>query len=119
MSNVTIYHNNRCSKSRATLAIVEEKISNIEDLTVIAYLETPPSANELKSISEKLGFDSIRLLMRTNEAIYKELNLKDETDEQKLIDAMVANPKLIERPIVLANGQAKIGRPPESVLAII
>jgi len=119
MSPVTIYHNNRCSKSRATLTLVEEAISDASDLTVIAYLETPPSVAELTSISVKLGFDSIRQLMRTNEAVYKELNLKDEKDEQKLVEAMVANPKLIERPIVLANDQAKIGRPPESVLAIL
>ena len=119
MSQVTIYHNNRCSKSRATLALLQENLSSETALIVINYLETPPSTTALASISSKLGFDSIRQLMRTNEAIYKELNLKEESDEQKLAQAMIDHPKLIERPIVLANDQAKIGRPPESVLTIM
>ena len=114
MSDITIYHNPRCSKSRETLALLENK-----NVTIIKYLETPPSIEELQTIIAQLGFDSARKLMRTKEAIYKTLNLKNETNEIALLTAMVENPKLIERPIVLANGKAAIGRPPESVLAII
>lgn len=116
MTDITIYHNARCSKSRATLAIVEEKATT---LTVINYLQTPPTRAQLESMIRLLGFTSARQLMRTGEAIYKELQLKTEQDEARLIEAMLANPKLIERPIVLANGKAKIGRPPESVLSIL
>ncbi len=116
MTDITIYHNARCSKSRQTLALIEDKTDN---LTIVSYLETPPTSAELENIINLLGFTSARQLMRTGEAIYKELLLKTETDESKLIQAMLDNPKLIERPIVLANGKAKIGRPPESVLAII
>ena len=116
MTDITIYHNSRCSKSRATLALIEDKTDN---LTVINYLDTPPTLDELKNIITLLGFTSARELMRTGEAIYKELQLKTEQDESILLDAMINNPKLIERPIVLANGKAKIGRPPESVLTII
>jgi arsenate reductase len=116
MTDITIYHNSRCSKSRATLALIEDKTDN---LTVINYLDTPPTLDELKNIITLLGFTSARELMRTGEAIYKELQLKTEQDESILLDAMIKNPKLIERPIVLANGKAKIGRPPESVLTII
>ncbi|WP_281544012.1 arsenate reductase (glutaredoxin) [Grimontia sp. SpTr1] len=113
--SVTIYHNSRCSKSRQTLALLEEKGIQPD---VVAYLETPPSADTIKSLLEQLGFDSPRQMMRTKEAIYKELQLADATDEQ-LIQAMVENPKLIERPIVVANGKAAMGRPPENVLTIL
>jgi len=116
MTAVTIYHNSRCSKSRATLALIEDKTDN---LTIVNYLETPPTLAELENIVTLLGFTSARQLMRTGEAIYKTLQLATEEDEAALLQAMQSNPKLIERPIVLANGQAKIGRPPESVLAII
>ena len=117
MTDVSIYHNNRCSKSRATLALLEatENIS----IEVINYLETPPSKATLKEIVTQLGFESARDLMRSGEAIYKELDLKNEHNEDVLLQAMVTTPKLIERPIVIANGKAKIGRPPESVLAIL
>ncbi|EOD80264.1 Arsenate reductase [Grimontia indica] len=113
--SVTIYHNSRCSKSRQTLALLEEKGIQPD---VVAYLETPPSADTIKNLLEQLGFDSPRQMMRTKEAIYKELQLADATDEQ-LIQAMVENPKLIERPIVVANGKAAMGRPPENVLTIL
>jgi arsenate reductase len=121
MTNITIYHNARCSKSRQTLALIEQLIvenkKNI--LSIVDYLETPPTLTELKEIITLLGFTSARQLMRTGEAVYKELQLKNEVDESTLLQAMLDNPKLIERPIVLANGKAKIGRPPESVLTII
>jgi arsenate reductase (glutaredoxin) len=116
MTDIIIYHNSRCSKSRQTLALIEDKS---DKLTIVNYLETPPTLAELKEIVTLLGFTSARQLMRTGEAIYKELQLKSEEDEATLLQAMITNPKLIERPIVLANGKAKIGRPPESVLTII
>ena len=116
MTDITIYHNARCSKSRATLALIDDKTDN---LTVIDYLKTPPALSELQHIITLLGFTSARQLMRTGEAVYKELQLATELDEATLLQAMCNNPKLIERPIVIANGKAKIGRPPESVLTII
>ncbi len=116
MTDITIFHNPRCSKSRATLALIENKTDN---LTVVEYLKTPPSLETLKQIIELLGFSSARQLMRTNEDIYKTLVLKDLQDEDKLLQVMLENPKLIERPIVLAYGRDAIGRPPESVLDII
>jgi len=113
MSDIHIYHNPRCSKSRQTLALLEEK--GIQ-ANVVEYLKTPPSASELTRIISQLGI-SPRDLLRKGEAVYKDLNLKDDsfTDDQ-LINIMIENPKLIERPIVITNGKAKIGRPPESVL---
>jgi len=113
---VTIYHNSRCSKSRATLELLKSK--GIEP-TVIEYLKTPPSASELEAILAKLGMEP-RDLMRKGEAAYKEAGLdKLDLDRKTLIAAMVENPILIERPIVLANGKAAIGRPPENVLQIL
>ena len=116
MTDITIYHNPRCSKSRETLALLENENVNI---TVIKYLETPPDIDTLQQIITLLGFNSARQLMRTKEELYKKLTLKDEKDESFLLKAMVENPKLIERPIVLANGKAAIGRPPKAVLEII
>lgn len=116
MSDIQILHNPRCSKSRQTLNLLEEK--GIEP-DIIKYLDTPPSAEELKTILSKLGL-SARDLLRKGEDEYKQLNLKDpKLSEDELIQAMVAHPKLIERPIVIHNNQAKIGRPPESVLDIL
>lgn len=117
MSTVSIYHNPRCSKSRETLSLL--KANGVEP-EVVLYLETPPDAATLKSLLSKLGFASARDLMRQKEDLYKELNLADSAlSEDQLIQAMIENPKLIERPIVLANGEARIGRPPESVLEIM
>jgi len=114
--NVTIYHNPRCSKSRQTLALLQDR--NIEP-EIIEYLKTPPDKATLKSILKKLGL-SARQLMRTGEPAYIENNLDDDSlDEDQLIEAMIANPILIERPIVLADDRAAIGRPPESVLDIL
>lgn len=113
---VTIYHNPRCSKSRATLALLEER--GIEP-RIVRYLETPPSASELKQVLATLGVRP-RALLRTGEAEYRELDLgRDELDDAALIDAMAAHPRLIQRPIVIAKGQARIGRPPEAVLEIL
>lgn len=113
--SVTIYHNNRCSKSRQTLALLEEQGITPE---IVAYLETPPSVDTIKTLLAQLGYASPREMMRTKEDLYKELQLAQATDEQ-LIQAMAEHPKLIERPIVVANGKAAMGRPPESVLAIL
>lgn len=118
MTDIIIYHNPRCSKSRTTLALLEAQ-SNSGSIKIIKYLETPPTLEQLQSIINLLGFDSARQLMRCNEVLYKTLQLKDQHNEQLLLQAMVENPKLIERPIVLANGKAIIGRPPESVLTIL
>lgn len=114
---VTIYHNPRCSKSRETLALLQEQ--GIEP-QIIQYLDTPPDAATLKTLLKELGFSSARQLMRHKEDIYKELNLADESlTEDQLIDAMVNHPKLIERPIVVKGKKARIGRPPEQILEIL
>ena len=115
MAKVTIWHNPRCSKSRNSLTLLEEKGIEAE---VIKYLETPPTKEELKEMLNMLGI-SARELMRTKEDIYKELNLKEVNDEEKLIDAMVSNPKLIERPIVIKDGKAAIGRPIENIIELL
>ncbi|MBN8945933.1 arsenate reductase (glutaredoxin) [Rhodanobacter sp. UC4437_H4] len=113
---IRIYHNNRCSKSRATLALLQERADDVE---VINYLDTPPTATELVDLLKQLGMTA-RQLLRTGEAEYTELGLDSPSlDDRSLIAAMVAHPRLIERPIVVANGKAVIGRPPESVLAIL
>ncbi len=113
---VRIYHNTRCSKSRATLALLVERKLEVE---VINYLDTPPSTVELAGLLQKLGMRA-RDLVRTGEPEYQSLGLADPSlDEAALIAAMVKHPKLIERPIVVANGKAAIGRPPEAVLAIL
>lgn len=114
---VMIYHNPRCSKSRETLALLKEKGVEPE---VVLYLDTPPDAATVKNLLKMLGMKSTRELMRQKEDLYKELNLADSAlSEADLIKTMIANPKLIERPIVIKNGQARIGRPPESVLDIL
>lgn len=113
---IRIFHNPRCSKSRATLALLQERGIDPE---IVLYLESPPSAQELAGILEKLG-RSPRELMRKGETEFRELGLTDDSlGDDELIAAMVEHPRLIERPIVLAHGKAAIGRPPESVLAIL
>lgn len=113
---ITIYHNPRCSKSRQTLALLEENgISPI----IIDYLKTPPTHQQLDSILRGLEVQP-RELMRKGEALYKELELRDDgLSRDQLIDAMVKNPKLIERPIVVAGDEIVIGRPPQNVLSIL
>jgi arsenate reductase (glutaredoxin) len=114
--SVKIYHNPRCSKSRQTLQLLQEQGIEPE---VIEYLKTPPSAEELNNILQKLGIEP-RELMRTKETEYKTSGLDDETlDRQELINGMVNHPILIERPIVIANNKAAIGRPPEAVQSIL
>lgn len=116
MSEVSIYHNPRCSKSRQTLALLQEQ--GIEP-KIIEYLKDTPDVAELKELLSKLGFVSARELMRSKEDVFKELELKNENDEDKLLEAMAAHPKLIERPIVVKGDSARLGRPPEAVLEIL
>ncbi|KJV31961.1 arsenate reductase (glutaredoxin) [Pantoea sp. SM3] len=114
---VSIYHNPRCSKSRETLVLLQDK--GIEP-DVVLYLETPPDVQTLKKLLRQLGMSSARDLMRRKEDLYKEMNLANvQLSEEQLLQAMVDNPKLIERPIVINGDQARIGRPPEAVLEII
>ena len=116
MSEVTIYHNPRCSKSRQTLALLEA-----QGITpnVVHYLETPPDAGTLKQLLQGLGLQP-RELMRRKEAAYRELNLADPAlADDELIKAMISNPILIERPIVVHGERCAIGRPPERVLEIL
>lgn len=111
-----IYHNPRCSKSRQTLALL---IENDVEPTVIEYLKTPLSAEQISQLLVLLDIPA-RDLLRKGESIYKELGLSDKSlTEKQLITAMAEHPKLIERPIVVHNEQARIGRPPEAVLEIL
>ncbi len=111
MKQITIWHNPRCSKSREALSILEESGCEKE---IIKYLEETPDKNRIKTILKMLNI-SARDLMRKQEAIYKELKLKEVDDEEKLIAAMAENPKLIERPIIIKDNKAIIGRPPSLV----
>lgn len=113
---VTIYHNPRCSKSRATLALLEE---NGVEPEIVEYLKTPPSKAEMNRILAGLGMEP-RDLMRRKEAPYAEMNLSsDALGRDELIDAMLANPILIERPVVANGAKYALGRPPENVLDIL
>ena len=111
---ITIWHNPRCSKSRQTLALVEEK----GDVTVRKYLEDAPSEEEIRAARDLLGVSTIEMV-RPKEAEFKELGLSKDSEDETLIAAMAQCPKLIERPIVFANGKAAMGRPPEQVLEIL
>ncbi len=115
MNEVIIWHNPKCSKSRAAMEILEE---NNCEADVVKYLETTPSKDEITTALTMLGMNP-RELMRTKEDIYKELNLADEDDYDKLVDAMVANPKLIERPVIFKGNKAIIGRPTEIIAKFI
>lgn len=116
MDKVTIYHNPRCSKSRATLALLEE---NEVDPEIVYYLDNPPNPEELKSLLNKLDM-KLRDLLRRNEPEYEELGLDDETlDESIVLDLVCKHPKLIERPIVVKGDRAVLGRPPENALQLI
>ena len=113
---VKIYHNPRCSKSRQTLEILNRK--NL-DIDIVEYLKSPLDINEISNLLKKLGYTA-RDLLRKGEDVYKNENLSDKSlTEDFLIDMMTKNPILIERPIVVSNGKAVIGRPPEKVLEIL
>ncbi|KAA8559833.1 putative protein YfgD [Pseudomonas extremaustralis] len=116
MTDLTLYHNPRCSKSRGALELLEAR--GLAP-TVVRYLETPLDATQLKALLAKLGV-SARQLLRTGEDEYKALNLADASlTEAQLIAAIAANPKLMERPILETADKAIIGRPPENVLEIL
>ena len=116
MSEITIYHNPRCSKSRQTLALLTNRGLFPR---IVHYLDAPPPAATLKRLLKMLAMHP-RQLMRTHEAVYTELGLDDpKLTDDELIEAMASHPVLIERPIVEAGGRAAIGRPPENVLQII
>ncbi len=113
---IKIYHNPRCSKSRQTLSLLEENGVSPE---IVEYLISPPSESELKQVLGYLGI-SPRELIRTGEAEYKDNNLGDTSlSDEQLISAMVAYPKIIQRPVVINGKKAAIGRPPEQVLEIL
>ena len=114
--DIKIYHNPRCSKSRQTLELINDR--GIQP-TIIEYLNTPPDKSELKNILALLNLKP-RDLMRHKEQVYREMNLDDPNlSDEALIDAMIQNPILIERPIVITNGKAALGRPPETILEIL
>jgi len=110
-----IWHNPRCSKSRQTLALLEERgITPVVRL----YLDDAPDATTLREVAQKLGKTSVEM-MRVKESLFKELGLSKSSSDETLFKAMAENPKLIERPVVLHNGKAAMGRPPEAVLDIL
>lgn len=116
MSELTLYHNPRCSKSRGALELLEAR--GLAP-TVVRYLDTPPSAAELRELLAKLGMNA-RQLLRTGEEEYQTLGLADTSlSEDQLIEAMAAHPRLIERPILIVGDTAVVGRPPEKVLEIL
>ena len=112
--HITFYHNPRCSKSRAVLSLLKERQLDIE---IIEYLKTPPNSSTLHKILEKLG-GSAAQLVRTGEKEYQTLNLA-QADKYRLIDAIVEHPNLMQRPIIVSNNRAVIGRPPEQALTIL
>ena len=114
--SLTLLHNPRCSKSRATKALLDERGVDFETRL---YLEHPPTTDELARIIAMLGYASARQLMRTGEAAYKELGLADVDDEEALLVAMSEHPKLIQRPVLIHGERAAVGRPPEAVLDIL
>lgn len=115
-TDVEIYHNPKCSKSRETLQLLRDR--GIEP-DIIEYLKVPPDRRELELLLEWLGID-VRDLIRKKEPVYKQLGLDaPDVDDDMLINAIVDNPILMERPVVVANGKARLGRPPEKVLEIL
>ena len=115
MSDVTIYHNPRCSKSRITLALLEE---NGLSPDVVLYLENPPDVQDITGLLDKLGMTAGQLVRRGEEA-YKACGLSQDAGDDQIIAAMAEHPKLIERPIVVKGDKAVLGRPPENVLALL
>lgn len=110
-----IYHNPRCTKSRQTLQLIEEAGQSVE---IVKYLENIPTKRELKEIIDLLGIQPMQLI-RKGEAIWKDQFKGKELSNDDLIDAMIAHPKLIERPIVISGNKAVLGRPPENVLELL
>ncbi len=112
---ITIWHNPRCSKSRGALAVLAEH--GIEP-AVVRYLDTAPARAEIEDVLRKLGTDDPLAITRTGEPLFRELGLEG-VGRQELLDALTANPVLIERPIVLVGDRAVIARPPERVLELL
>lgn len=115
MSDVVLWHNPRCSKSRAALSLLQDAGHRV---TIRRYLEDVPSADEITAVRDLLGIPLIGML-RPREAAFKDAGLNRDSSETDLIAAVAQNPILIERPIALANGKAALGRPPEEVLKIL
>lgn len=115
MTTVTIWHNPRCSKSRAALAILEE---HGVTPTEFRYLETPPSKSDIVTVLAALGMD-VKDIVRKGEAVYKSLNLSATSTNEEVLNALVENPILIERPIIISGDRAVIGRPPENVTSLL
>lgn len=115
MSEISILHNPRCSKSRQTLQLLQDRGL---DFKVVKYLKAPLTEEQILSIKVKLGVGSVSDFMRIKEQEYKLSGLNSDSSEQELVNAMVKYPKLIERPIVIVADQARIGRPPEAILAL-
>ncbi len=113
--SVTIYHNPRCSKSRRTLELIREQ--GIEP-RIVHYLDEPPDAATLRALLAQLGL-SAQALARHGEAAWQAAGLDDDSDEETVIAAMLEHPILIERPIVVSDGRAVLGRPPENVLGLL
>lgn len=113
--SITLYHNPRCSKSRQALQLLTERGHQVD---VVRYLDTPLSVQQLQQLMSLLGLSDATQMMRTKEAEFKQQNLAG-ADQDTLLLAMANTPKLIERPIVVANGQARIGRPVETLLEIL
>ena len=113
---IDYWHNPRCTKSREGLAVLREKGIEPE---VREYLKDVPGAGELKAVARKLGVGSAREMMRTKEEAYKTNNLADETREDRLFAAMAEHPKLIERPVLISEEKAAIGRPTENLFAAL
>ena len=115
MTSVTIWHNPRCSKSRAAMAILEENgVTPVE----VRYLETPPSKSDIVTVLAALDMD-VKDIVRKGEAVYKSLNLSATSTNEEVLNALVKNPILIERPIIISGDRAVIGRPPENVTSLL
>jgi arsenate reductase len=116
---ITIYHNPRCSKSRGACELVNDRLNRAgEPVKIVEYLKDPPSVEDLKALHKMLG-GSVRDMIRDNEAPYQELRLGEATvTDDQLYEAIAAHPILLQRPIVIRNGRAVIGRPPENVEAL-
>ena len=112
---ISIYHNPRCSKSRQTLAILQE---NSQDFEIVDYLKTPPTNEQLRSVLSKLGMKPIELI-RKNEALFKQKYKGSDLNDDEWITVMVNNPILIERPIVVNGDKAVLGRPPENIKQLL
>jgi arsenate reductase (glutaredoxin) len=115
VSDVVVWHNPRCSKSRGALALLRERDLDVEERR---YLVDPPDRAELETLLRQLGVDDPREVVRTGEKLYRELGLAD-ADRDTLLDAVVAHPVLLERPIVVRGSRAIVGRPPERALDLL